>query len=165
MVLFVLSKLILQTRMRRHPVWLDVWFLVGPFVYFHTSCVQTAKALARLRECAGSPGWAFAGRLCDNYHISSAGSNDNFCKNKIVEMPKLIWDNLFSATYWAHSKDSDQTGWMPRLIWVFAGRTSHFVGFVAQGLICICDSTTINTMGHESKSFCIWPTVSIDPWL
>ena len=34
---------------------LDVWFLVGPFVHFHTSCVWTAKALSRLRECAGSP--------------------------------------------------------------------------------------------------------------
>ena len=31
------------------------------------------------------------------------------------------------VTQWAHSKDSDQ---MPRLVWVFAGRTSHFVGFV-----------------------------------
>ena len=55
MALFVLSKLILQTCMRSHPVGLDVWFLVGPFVYFHTSCVRTAKALVRLRECAGSP--------------------------------------------------------------------------------------------------------------
>ena len=27
------------------------------------------------------------------------------------------------------SKDSDQTGWMPRLIRVFAGRKDHFVGF------------------------------------
>ena len=27
------------------------------------------------------------------------------------------------ATQWAHSEDSDQTGWMPRLIWFFAGRT------------------------------------------
>ena len=27
------------------------------------------------------------------------------------------------AIYWAHSKDSDQTGRMPRLIWVFTGRT------------------------------------------
>ena len=27
------------------------------------------------------------------------------------------------ATHWAHSKDSDQIGRMPRLIWVFAGRT------------------------------------------
>ena len=27
-------------------------------------------------------------------------------------------------THWAHSEDSDQTGRMPRLIWVFAGRTA-----------------------------------------
>ena len=27
------------------------------------------------------------------------------------------------ATHWAHREDSDQTGLMPRLIWVFAGRT------------------------------------------
>ena len=30
-------------------------FLVGPFVYFHTSCVRTVEALVRLRRCAGSP--------------------------------------------------------------------------------------------------------------
>ena len=35
-----------------------------------------------------------------------------------------------SATYWAHSKDSDQTGRMPRPNWVFAGRTGHIVDFV-----------------------------------
>ena len=28
------------------------------------------------------------------------------------------------ATHWAHSEDSDQTGRMSRLIWVFAGRTA-----------------------------------------
>ena len=28
------------------------------------------------------------------------------------------------------SEDSDQTGRMPRLIWVFTGRTDHIVGFV-----------------------------------
>ena len=55
MVLFILHELILQTLMRSHPVGLDVWFLVEPFVYFHTSCVWTAMALARLRRCAGSP--------------------------------------------------------------------------------------------------------------
>ena len=27
------------------------------------------------------------------------------------------------ATHWTHSEDSDQTGRMPRMIWVFAGRT------------------------------------------
>ena len=34
----------------------------------------------------------------------------------------------------ADSKDSDQTGQMPRLIWVFTGRTDHFVGFVVRRL-------------------------------
>ena len=34
------------------------------------------------------------------------------------------WRKLRSlATHWVHSEDSDQTGRMPRLIWVFAGRT------------------------------------------
>ena len=41
----------------------------------------------------------------------------------------------------ADNEDSDQTGRMPRLIWVFAGRTCHFVGFVMRRLICFpfCD--------------------------
>ena len=30
------------------------------------------------------------------------------------------------ATHWAHSEDSGQTGRMPMLIWVFAGRTIIF---------------------------------------
>ena len=34
----------------------------------------------------------------------------------------------------ADSEDSDQTGRMPRLIWVFAGRRGHFVGFVMRRL-------------------------------
>ena len=46
LALFVLHEFILQIRMRSHPVRLDV---------FHSSCVQTAKALASLRGCAGSP--------------------------------------------------------------------------------------------------------------
>ena len=34
------------------------------------------------------------------------------------------WRKLGSlATHWVHSEDSDQTGRMPRLIWVFTGRT------------------------------------------
>ena len=55
MAFFVLRKLILQMRMHSHPVEVDVWFLMGPFVDFHTSCVRTVKALARLRRCTGSP--------------------------------------------------------------------------------------------------------------
>ena len=46
------------------------------------------------------------------------------------------WRKLGSwATHWAHSKDTEQTGRMPRLIWVFARHTCHFVGFVMRQLI------------------------------
>ena len=38
------------------------------------------------------------------------------------------WRKFWSlATQRAHSDDSDQTGQMPRLIWVFTGHTCHFV--------------------------------------
>ena len=48
------------------------------------------------------------------------------------------WRKLESlATHWAHSEDSDQTGRMPRLIWVFAGHTCHFVGFVMRWLFSV----------------------------
>ena len=61
MALFNLCRLIRQTRMRSHPVGLHIWFLVWSFVYFHTSYVRTAKALARLT-------WAITGCLFDKYH-------------------------------------------------------------------------------------------------
>ena len=38
---------------------------------------------------------------------------------------------------YSDSDDSDQTGPMPRLIWVFALTTCHFVGFVMMRLICV----------------------------
>ena len=59
--------------MRNHPVGLVVWFLVGPFVYFHTSCGRTAKALARLRIRAVLPEPSLAGYVISTI-ISWAGS-------------------------------------------------------------------------------------------
>ena len=51
------------------------------------------------------------------------------------------WRNLWSLTsHWEHSEDTDQTGRMPRLIWVFAGRTGDFVGFCVMQLKCCNDS-------------------------
>ena len=57
-----------------HAVWLDVWFLVGLFVYFHILCVWIAKSLARLRGCAGSPEPSLVAYVI-NTIISWAGSN------------------------------------------------------------------------------------------
>ena len=58
---------------------------------------------------------------------------------------RLVWSESSLCAQWvakgpmflqADSEDSDQTGRMPRLIWVFAGRTCHFIGFVMRRLKC-----------------------------
>ena len=51
------------------------------------------------------------------------------------------------ATHWAHSEDSDQTGWMPRLIWVFAGHTVTFL------VLSCCGSYG---MSRFCYSWCSW---------
>ena len=51
-----------------------------------------------------------------------------------------IWSEPLLCAQWVaqgpsffmRTAKTDQTGWMPRLIWVFAGRTCHFVGFVTR---------------------------------
>ena len=57
-----------------------------------------------------------------------------------------VWAESSLCTQWVakdpnflqvDSKDSDQTGRMPRLIWVFAGRTCRFVCFVMMRLILV----------------------------
>ena len=89
MALFILRKLFLQTCMRSPQVGLDVWFFVRPFVYFHTSCVRTAKALARLHGCAGSPEPSLVAYVISTI-ISWAGS---FILQDLLHMDcvKRIW--------------------------------------------------------------------------
>ena len=54
------------------------------------------------------------------------------------------WRKLGSlATHWAHSEDSDQTGRMPRLTWVFAGRTLTL-------LVLSCRGSSSVTIPHPS---------------
>ena len=45
---------------------------------------------------------------------------------------------LRTQAFFVRMAKTDQTGWMPRLIWVFTGHTCHFVGFVVRRLICNC---------------------------
>ena len=49
-------------RMCSHPVGLDVWFLVGPFILCANS--EGSGKTAGMRRLA----WAFAGHLRDKYH-------------------------------------------------------------------------------------------------
>ena len=57
--------------------------------------------------------------------IRSVLSESSLCAQWIAKDPSFLH---------ANSEDSDQTGRMPRLILVFAGRTCHFEGFVMRWL-------------------------------
>ena len=79
--IFVLCKFILKICLHSHPMRLYVWFLVRLIIYFHTSCVRTAKALERLRGCAGTDVQArlcLRCRLCDKYHNLMSWLNYQF---------------------------------------------------------------------------------------
>ena len=52
-------------------------------------------------------------------------SESSLCAQWVAKDPRFLH---------ADSEVSDQTGCMPRLIWVFAGRTGHFVGYVMRRL-------------------------------
>ena len=68
-----------------------------------------------------------------------------------------VWSEFSLCTQWvakdpsflqADSEDSDQSGRMPRLIWVFAGCTCHFVGFVMRRLICASKQSYHSSIRH-----------------
>ena len=70
MALFVFRKLILQTRMRSHPVALDVWFLVR----LSSTSILHVYEQRRLCGCAGSPEPLLFAYVISTI-ISWAGSN------------------------------------------------------------------------------------------
>ena len=69
------------------------------------------------------------------------------------------WRKLWSlATDWAHDDDSDQTGRMPRLTWVFAWHTCHFVDFVMRRLI-------VALLSLRKKNRCVYCNMSGKIWV
>ena len=76
-----------------------------------TKCSEhPAKTQIRLGGSAQCPVW----------------SGSSLCAEWIAKDPRYIH---------ADGEDSDQTGRMLRLIWVFTGRTCHFIGFIMLRLI------------------------------
>ena len=100
---------------------------------FKFSYVQRFKS-----NCAGRKNiWAASWQNQQNWHVRPAKTQISLGICPVWSESSLsTWRKLGSlATNWACSEDSDLTGWMPRLIWVFAGCTCHFVGFVMRWLI------------------------------
>ena len=98
--LIALCKLHLQTRMRSHPMGLHVCFLVRSFVYLYTLCVRTAKALARLRVCTGSPEPSLVAYVISTI-ISWAGSNLATSRERLrpgncSSIRNVMWSHIMS---------------------------------------------------------------------
>ena len=139
MVLFVLRKPILQTRMCSHPVVLDVWLLVGPFVYFHTSRVRTAKALARLPGCAGSPEPSLVAYVITTI-ISWAGSTIDL-KLRCLSCSKL---NVHYFKEYSHNRDQD-----PGIICHVKNESRH-------EKTCLCHMRTTKAQISDLRIRAVW---------
>ena len=78
---------------------------------------------------------------------ASAQSDQNLCAWR---KPRSL------ATHWAHSKDFDQTGWMPRPIRVFAGRTVILLVLLwgtSHRLVTWCYSRISELLQYVSSGF------------
>ena len=64
-----------------------------------------------------------------NWHVRSVSTQISMGIRPVWSASSLsAWRKLgFLAIHWAHSEDYDQTGRMPRLIWVFAGRSYYLL--------------------------------------
>ena len=75
--------------------------------------------------CAQRKLWSDWADLRSAWAICPVWSDFSLCAQWVAKDPSFLH---------VDSKDSDQTGRMPRLIWFFAGCTCQFVGFVMRRL-------------------------------
>ena len=80
------------------------------------------------------------------WHVRPAKTQISLAIRSVWSESSLsAWRKLGSlATHWAHSEDSDQTGQMPRLIWVFAAQSfCWFCHQAAQLLLYECFENSV----------------------
>ena len=91
MALFVFRKLILQ--MGSHPVELDVRFLVGPFVYFHTSCMCANSEGSGETEISTIISWAGSWKT---YGFMVSWQKVSFSYHQIPTVSVWLWEQILS---------------------------------------------------------------------
>ena len=108
------------------------------FKYFWQCMVRPWRAYFNA-TCASHQATAQVSRLITKptkWHVHPVKTQIRLGIRPVWSEPSLCpqWVANGPSFHHADSKDSDQNGQMPRLIWVFAGRTYHFVGFVMRRL-------------------------------
>ena len=122
----------------------------------------TVKLLRKCWQIINNMNLIMRSKISLNFFSSQEKEPPHVKTNNVVVHPAKTllsaWRKLGSlATHWAHREDSDQTGQKPRhppsLIWVFAGRIYHFVGFVMRRLKYMYIHGNVNCLKYLALSF------------
>ena len=98
-------------------------------VWFELLYDKTNKTTCAPREDSDQPGHPPS--LIRVFAVGFPGwSESSLCAQWVAKDPGCF----------VQTEKTDQTGQMPRLIWVFAGRTGHFVSFVMRWLVLVMHS-------------------------
>ena len=136
-----IGQLLTQGVRQGHPCTLDTFL-----VKYDTACIGILLVLAYIQGSLHVSSLIILSKNLDvqNWHGELLNSFNHLnCHNKTNKRIRPVWSESSLYAQWVakdpsflqvDSEDSDQTGRMSRLIWVFAGRTCHFVGFVMRRL-------------------------------
>ena len=105
-------------------IWLEI-LLSGWRRLVSLATIKRMPSLSWVHRWAAS-WWNQQNGMCVQRTRISLGIRPVWSVSSLSAWRKVRW----WATYWAHSKDSDQTGWI--LSW---GGSGHFIGFVVLQLI------------------------------
>ena len=98
--------------------------------------------------CQNTKIWVTSALMTEptKWHVCPAKTQISLGIRPVWSEPSLsAWRKLWSlATHWVHSKDSDQTGQMPRLTRVFAGHTVILLVLSWGGPVLVCCCTSLN---------------------
>ena len=95
--------------------------------------------------------------LCAQRRLRSA-----WASAKSNQSSLSAWRKLGTlATHWVHSEDSDQTGWMPRMIRVFAGCTLILLVLSCRGSLHYCMVKPLCSHFRMITANCFWGNQSL----
>ena len=108
-------------------------------------------------KCFAPENWAASWQNQQNGMCAQRRHRSAWASAQSDQSSLSAWRNLrhvrYYANHWAHSEYSDQTGRMPRLIWVFAGHTCQFVCFIIMWWLKLrLKSTVVSSLIWNLKS-------------
>ena len=141
-----------------------VFLIVLSYMYLHNDRVPNPK---KMSFCMTKNRSLCAQRRLRSEWASTQSDQSSSDQNG----HRHVWSESSLSAQWvanpsflhADREDSDQTRWMPRLIWVFTGCTCHFVGFVKRQLKCSVPFLGCQTvleqavqLNNKKKMKCDW---------